>query len=157
MATAKQALAAARRKWGKHAYVREHPRALPPAMREERRKHVAELVVRDTELRDTISKEPYKWVSLIKAAEFCRDVNAQEPSLSQLGEEVTKARAFADMLAERVALKKEIEQLRCGLYFKRWSAGHIAGVGGVQFAHCEVEADTIAELLAKIEPEKQTA
>src|SRR5689334_6535277 len=113
MATAKQALAAARRKWGiKRAFVRENKRALTPTIRAERTEHHKALMLRVNELDAAIKASKFKWEQLLKAAEFCRDVQAQEPSLSELGERAAEARAFVDMHDERRALKDEAERMR---------------------------------------------
>lgn len=147
MATAKQALAAARRKWGKRAFVRENKHAFTPSMREERQSHVKAIMLRVAELDTAIKAAKHDWTALLKAAEFCRDVNAQEPSLSQLGEQATKAREYVDMTDERSGLRYEAERLRGGLHTYRWEAGY----GGV-FVSIHAQADTLDELIRKIEP-----
>ncbi len=158
MATTKQALAAARRRWGKRAFVRENKRALSPAIRTERHSDVKALNARVKELDKEIEDAKHDWSVLLKAAEFCRDVNAQEPSLSQLGIAASNARAHLDMVAERHLCREEGRRIASGLHVYRWDAGCIESVGPLgDVMSIRVQADTLIELLAKIEPAKQTA
>lgn len=107
---------------------------------------VAALMARHKELDDAIKSEKYNWKRLLEAAEFCRDVNAQEPSLSQLGEAATAARRFVEMQDERSGVKLEAERLLGGLHTYRWDAGYVGA-----FVSIRAQANTLDELLAKIE------
>jgi hypothetical protein len=75
---------------------------------------------------------------------FCCDVDAGEPSLSQLKEARKVAERFvqlSDTIAER---EKDIKAIRTHSY--RWTAGYI------NFAfHVLAETDTLAEMMAMVE------
>lgn len=143
-ATKPKALAAARRRWGKHAFVREDRRAPSPAERERLTARSRELVARvqaiDAELKDLGAVLP----PLIKAARFAVDVDGGAPSLEQLRPALERAERQVELNQERRDCRQEQDGL--ALHRRRWDAGTL----GPLFAHIHASADTLDELLAKI-------
>ena len=157
MATAKQALAAARRRWGKKAFVKENKTAMTAAQREQHQAHVKSLSEAIKGLDDQLKAQKLNWTEFLKAAEFCCDVDAQEPSLSQLKEAARAARLFVDTRQERDQLEEEKKRLRGQGSCKRWDAGYVGTIPGMgAYYGVECSADTLDELIEKIEP-KATA
>jgi hypothetical protein len=154
MATKQQALAAARRKWGKRAFVRENKRAMTPSQREQHKAHVRSLKARLDELEVTLKANRFDWKRLLEAAEFCVAVNSQEPSFSELKDCSEQARVFQDLLYERKLVRDEWERIRYGGHTQRWDAGYVADAAGMQFVSIHAQADTLDELIRKIEPLK---
>lgn len=132
MTTKAQVLAAHRRCHGQLAFVREHKTALKPAQREERREHVRAIHSR--------------------LAEIDREVKAARGHWRKL---LANSQRVTDLEDEATALRSEREQI--GAYYRRrWEACHVSSGVGLQFVTIDYEtidyeADTLDELLAKVE------
>lgn len=144
-ATKASALAAARNKWGKAAFVREDPHAPTAAQR-------AMLMTRGAELRERVKviDSDLKALgavlpALITAARFAVDVDGGPPSLEQLRAAVEKAERRDELNEERRACRAEHDGLQA--WRRRWDAGDV----GEMFRHSRVSADTLDELIEKIE------
>lgn len=157
MASQKSALAAARRRWGKTAYVREQKRALTKAQREQRQAHVRSLRQRIVEIDNALRGTDGSGLNLLTKAEFFLAVNGDEPSGTEFRAAVAECRRLQDLRDERSGLKEEQERLRSGCHSYRWEAGYIGGIGGGEFQYVAVQesADSLDELLAKIERRKE--
>lgn len=154
MATAKITIAAVRKmarlRYGKTADVRHNQNALTKEQK-------AVVIAKHKELR--AEKEACKAElhalgetakPLREAARFAVDVDAQEPSLSQLRAALERAERAAD-LRERM---KDIEEEFRGssTYSYRYEVVTIRYVGGIAaFTSVDASADTLEELAAKIE------
>lgn len=152
MTTQKTALAAARRRWGKRALVREDRRALSPALRQQRRDHVAAINLRIKEIGTELQSHGDTERRLLEAAEFFLSVNGDEPSGSQLRSAVELSRKMIDLVDERRAITEERDRIRWGCHSFRWQAGYVMDLielgSGVAIHE---SADTLDELIAKIE------
>lgn len=145
-------LAAARRKWGKRAYVRENKNAMTPA---ERAAHHEKVAAARAE-RDRLEKErvasavPAK--QLLEKAEFFLAVNGDEPSGTEFRAAVAAARKHEDLCEQYIAARDEWMRIRGGGTIQKWDAGHVSVLPGLgDCVHCRAQADTLDELLAKIE------
>jgi hypothetical protein len=151
MATKEQALAAARKRWGKdRAFIRENRRALSPAQRAERSDHVkrvGELIKASEAEQKLLAAAPS---ILLSKAEFYLAVNGDEPSNTEFRAAVADARKLADLKEDCGLLRKEHENLRSGIHVTRWEAGHVVSAGGFGFSSIDVHADTLDELVERI-------
>lgn len=144
--------AAARRRWGKRVVVREHANAMSPAAREA---HHAKQKSKRQEL-DALDARAKAiggghWIKLLEAAEFFLAVNGDEPSGTLFKEAVAASRAAEDMNAERQAARANWESGRGIGLRKRWEVYSVQTVGNLAaFGHVHCEADTLDELLEKI-------
>ena len=151
MTTANQILAAARKRWGKTAWVRENPRALAPGERFKRNEQCKANSARIAELEQEQKANQFQWRTLLEAAEFLLAVNGDEPSKSQFQEVVLKARKRVDLEDEIRALREEKRQKASGIHNLRYEAGCVVnfpGLGGITEVHAQ--ADTLTDLLAKV-------
>lgn len=151
MTTKAQALAAARKRWGKRAAIEENKNA---ATREEREAAFArskEIVERRTTI--TTEQQACKWSirDLMKQARFVVDVKGGNPSIDELEKVLTRAERWHELEDERLAIREE--QQRLPMHSYRWTAGHI----GSPIPHfvVEAQADTLDELMEKIEQKKR--
>lgn len=146
-ATEAACLAAARRRWGKHAFIRKDQHAPTPAERDARiakqRNFRTELDSLDAQVKQ-LGNRP----NLLEAAEFFLAVNGDEPSGKQFREAVAAARQAADLNDLRKATRAEWEAGRSGVYSYKWGAGYYLQ-GNISSTH--VQSDTLEELLEKIE------
>lgn len=142
---------AARLRYGRTARLEEKPKAVAPAERARRIARLGEIRDRLKELPGPMVGVLREWRSLIKAAQFVRDVNGDHPSVPKLVETLAASEALSDKLEEREALEAERKRLDVGLHRHRFEILTTAVHGGFGFQTIEASADTLPELLAKIE------
>lgn len=163
MTTANQILAAARKKWGKTAWVRENKRALSPAARAASIQEVQtinEQIAENEQQQKLVTFKQqqklvtFKWRELLAAAEFFIAVNGNEPSATEFKATVAAGRKLADLQDEMSALKSERSDKSSGLHSLRYEAGcytTFPGLGTISENHCQ--SDTLSDLLAKVRKE----
>ena len=151
MASSKHALALARKKWGKTAFVRENKRSLTATQRAELWAQIRAMRVRMKEIEAEQKALGHNWQTLLTASEFFLEVNGDEPSGTQFREAVAKARKWTDLGDELSSLRKEDDRLIGGMHRYRWEAGHIQTVASMQWASIGAHADSLSELIEKIE------
>lgn len=145
-ATKSTCLAAARKRWGKTAVVVQHDTWETPAQRQAARDKRAEIRARINVLDQEIKALGGNYPALLKACRFVVDV---DPSIPELKKALEHAEAVQARMDERSGLHNEQKGL--GGYGYRWASGED---GGWVF-HCHVEADTLDDLLAKIQQSGQ--
>lgn len=145
------ALALAKRKYGKKAIIQERRNAPTREEREAAQARSKEIGERLKVIAaDQLSLKGWQ-DRLTKAARFVVDVDGDDPSVEQLRPCVIDAERYAALTEEYLDLKKEREQLPSHGY--RWTAGNITGAGGIKFLSVKDQADTLAELVEKMERE----
>lgn len=152
MTTKAQVLAAARKRWGKAAYVNENRRAPTATEREVNGATKARLRDRVKEIDAETKSLGMVLPPLLAAARFAVDVDGGPPSLDQLRVATERAERQQSLLDERRTCRAEHDSLNG--HSKRWSAGAITSIAGFAMAHVRAEADTIDELLAAIQAPK---
>ena len=152
-ATKAKCLAAARRRWGKRAFVGEEKGAPSIAKQEELRAKLAALKARKDEIDVELRKaNGSPFLALLVSAEFFLAVDGGEPSGTQLRNAVAEARRVTDLRDELRTLCRESDELRGAAYTYRWKAGYIGSIPGLgECCHTHASADTLDELLARIE------
>lgn len=143
-------LAAARRRWGTKVSIVEDRFAPTPAERERRCEERRVLKERFYVVEAELKAIPRDYVATLrKAARFVVDVEAEEPSLSQLKAAVEVAETAADLIDERDENRKARERIYT--HARRWRVRSLIDVAGMLVGSIHDEADTLAELLDKIE------
>jgi hypothetical protein len=141
----------ARQRWGKGADVRHNPKAMTPDQRAERAERVKVLRQEQAGLKAEQADLGETFRPLREAARFCVDVDAQEPSLSQLRATLERAERAADIRDRLADIDKE---LRSGnAWVQRYEAVvgvEISGLCAGGVIH-KAGADTLDELAAKIQ------
>lgn len=151
----KAAVLALARRITKNANLREYPNAATAAEREANNaKRKALATAREAANKEITSMGDFSGQlrKLLDAVRFCCDVDAGEPSLSQL----KAARATADHfinLVESRPLRKDIDALDTHSY--RFSAGVDRGFCWEVIAQGDTLADLAAKLLAKAGGQQQ--
>lgn len=151
-ATKESCLAAARRAFGRTAFVRENRDAITPADRKLRQARAADLQAEHVSLVEQIKQIGEPWPKLLESVEFFLAVNGDEPSGEQLRTAAAFARKLVDMTERRAAIRKERDQLLAGVHRQKWEAGSVdsfPGIGGL--TTIQASADTLSELLEKIQ------
>ena len=147
-ATKSAALAAAKRKWGKRAYVEERRNAPTADERAANHARVREIIEQEKANEQAIKLLGAWPGKLAEAARFVVDVNGDEPSIPQLREAIEKVEELNVRIGDRRAMREEREHLPT--HSKRWKAGIVNDVAGIGFSHVRADADTLEELIEKI-------
>ncbi len=151
-ATKASCMAAARKKWGKRAFVAENQSAVTVAERQSRQAKIRDLKAEIAILDEQIKGLGNQWPRLLEAAEFFLAVNGDEPSGCQFRVAVADARRAVEFVETRKAAKEQAEELRSSIVRHRWDAGYIGTINGLgSYAGIQASADSLDELLAQIE------
>jgi hypothetical protein len=150
-ATKATCLSAARKRWGKRAFIRENKGSPSTAEREARDIKAAALKAEIAALDEKIKVLGNQWPRLLESAEFFLAVNGDEPSGSQFRAAVADARMAVDLIEIRAATRKQREELLSGAHRRKWDAGYVGSIGGLgDYLSIHSSADSLDELLDKI-------
>jgi hypothetical protein len=142
-------MVAARKRWGKRAVVEERRNAPTASERQAAMDQRKQMQARINAIAAELELAKPWDRPLLKAARFAVDVDGGEPSMSQLRQLVEAAEKTVALVDERNELRTRKERLDCFSY--RWTAGRVEGGRGFDYMVVECQADTLTELLAKIE------
>lgn len=147
-ATVVSALAAARKKWGKFAYIRENKRACTAKEREANIQKARTLSHRSKEIDDRLNKlDKTKCRNLlVDAARFVVDVNGDPPSIENLKKPLADINEYIALEAEWLENRRERESIDTHSY--RWS---VVVERSIYCNHITAEADSLPELIEKIQ------
>lgn len=150
----RQLHAAAKKRWGKNAFVELNPR-LPDA--ETRSKwsilnEAASARIKEIEA-ELKSLAPLRILrDLVAAAQFVVDVNGDHPSIDGLRKPLADASRRAELEDDRKSMEGERRNRPC--HSKRYKAGAVSYAAGFGMSHIYAEADTAAELMELIKTTK---
>lgn len=139
----------ARRKYGKKVELSENKNAPTVAEKEVQRAKRQERIARKNQLEADLGSLKDPNGELLKAARFALDVDGDEPSWSQLREAVEVCNKVREIKDELQAIKEEAG--RYSGYICRWSVSELVNIGGVLMNRVHEQADTLEELVAKME------
>jgi hypothetical protein len=148
--TKKTVLAAARKKWTK-AQLRENPKALDAEGKMNVREKCTALTTRRQDLEVQRKNLGDTRTALRKAVEFVLDVD-DDPSWEQLRIAYAREARFVEIGEELASIREEFTKASAQSYRYRWEIGVIdETIKGTPFLFIRVSADTLEELLMKIE------
>lgn len=145
-ATRATCLAAAKARWGERAEIEESRRAETAAQRDAARARRTELRAQINALKAECDAIKLDYGRLLKAARFVVDVEGGNPSIPELGAILGPAERAHELSCTLRDLDAEIKTL--GGFSYRWSVMLNNG----WYRSTQVEADTLDDLYAKINP-----
>lgn len=145
----------ARAKYRESVELNHYPKALSAEAKQELRERAKQLRERKQALEE---QRKSMWLAgnpdqaLLKAARFALDVDGDEPSWTQLRQEVVRSEHLAAIADEINEIESELKTIQTSLLSWRWSVSYVETVSGMQFRCIREQADSLEELASKLQP-----